>query len=70
MAKGRVVFEQDRSKGCGLCVSVCPKQIIALDRDFIKVKGYNPAFCTEPDECIGCGNCAIMCPDSVILTYK
>ena len=27
----KVSFRQDRCKGCGLCVSVCPKKIIAID---------------------------------------
>ena len=27
----KVSFRQDRCKGCGLCVSVCPKKIIAIE---------------------------------------
>ena len=30
MEKMQVIFE--RCKGCGLCTTVCPKQIVALQR--------------------------------------
>lgn len=70
MAKGRVVFAADRCKGCGLCVEVCPVGIIALDRNSINARGYNPARCTEPERCTGCASCAVMCPDIVIAVFR
>ncbi len=66
MARGKVTFNEDICKGCELCVSVCPKKIISLNKNIINQKGYNPAYVTDQNECIACGNCAIMCPDSVI----
>lgn len=66
MAKGLVKFNEDRCKGCELCVSVCSKKILALHKIKFNVKGYHPACVTDPDSCIGCGNCAVMCPDGVI----
>ena len=27
----KVTINQDRCKGCGLCVSVCPRKVLALD---------------------------------------
>lgn len=65
-AKGRVSFATDLCKGCGLCVDACPVHILEMDRKTINVKGYNPAYCAEPDKCIACANCAMMCPDLVI----
>ena len=53
-------------KGCGLCVEVCPKGIMALDMDIINSKGYHPAVCTDQDTCIACLSCALMCPDVAI----
>ncbi|MGL5439365.1 MAG: 4Fe-4S dicluster domain-containing protein [Filifactoraceae bacterium] len=70
MAKGKVTFIQDLCKGCGLCVSVCPKKIIGFNQEVINKKGYTPAYIANMDECIACGNCAIMCPDSVIKVEK
>ncbi len=66
MAKGKVTFNVDICKGCGLCASVCPKQIIEMDDTTINVKGYHPAGIKEMEKCIACAMCAITCPDSVI----
>lgn len=70
MAVGKVTFFEERCKSCGLCVYVCPKKIISLNKDKINSKGFNPAFIIEKEKCIACGNCAIMCPDSVIKVEK
>ncbi|NLM05661.1 MAG: 4Fe-4S dicluster domain-containing protein [Tissierellia bacterium] len=70
MAKGKVTIKQDRCKGCGLCVSVCPKEVLALDKKVINDKGYNPASAVKPEECIGCANCALICPDVVITVER
>ncbi len=70
MAKGRVVFEEDRCKGCGLCTTVCPVGIISLDTARINAKGYHPATVTDASKCTGCTNCAVMCPDIVISVYR
>ena len=43
MAKGKVTFDQERCKGCGLCASVCPVKIIFLDSEVMNNKGYNVA---------------------------
>ena len=70
MAKGNVSFNQDRCKGCGLCVEACPLKIVVLDSGKINKKGYNPADVVEMDKCIGCANCATMCPDEVITVER
>ncbi|MEG1285259.1 MAG: 4Fe-4S dicluster domain-containing protein [Romboutsia sp.] len=70
MAKGRVTFNQDYCKGCELCIGVCPVKIIAIDKNKINKKGYNPASVVEIDKCIGCTNCATMCPDEVITVER
>lgn len=64
--KGRVYFDIDRCKGCELCTSVCPVDIVVIDRRRINRKGYNPASVTDMDRCIACANCATICPDLVI----
>ena len=68
--KGRVTFETARCKGCGLCISVCPKHILALDKGIINERGYHPSGVTDQSQCIACGNCARVCPDSVITVLK
>jgi 2-oxoglutarate ferredoxin oxidoreductase subunit delta len=66
----RVTFREDRCKGCGLCVEVCPKKIISLSNDKINSKGYHPAEVLKQEECIGCAFCATICPDLVITVEK
>ena len=46
-------------KGCGLCVSVCPKKVLALN-DRVKSEAVHP------EECIGCRSCENICPDLAI----
>lgn len=65
----KVTFDKNRCKGCALCVSACPKGIVALS-DEINQKGYHPATVTDEEKCIGCAFCATMCPDCVITVEK
>lgn len=62
----KLTFQTDRCKGCGLCVSACPKGLLAIAKDKINQKGHHPAEITEPEKCVGCASCAIMCPDCII----
>ena len=66
----KVTFNIDRCKGCELCTAVCPKHIVALDKNVTNRKGYNPATVTNMEECIGCASCAKICPDSIITVEK
>ena len=64
-----LTFNQDRCKGCELCISVCPKHILELDA-VANVKGYRPATCVDESKCVGCASCAKICPDSIITIQK
>ena len=66
----KVTFQTDLCKGCGLCVSACPKGILTISSDKINKKGYSPAAMTDQEKCIGCAFCATMCPDCVITVEK
>ncbi len=66
----KVIFDYETCKGCGLCVTACPKKIIFLSKEKINQKGYHPAEVTDQSACIGCASCAIMCPDSVITVER
>lgn len=72
MGRGTVSFNQDRCKGCQLCVSVCPVKIIEIDRNSTNTKGYNPAHVSAENssKCLGCTQCGLMCPDSVITVAR
>jgi len=69
-AKGKVSFKENLCKGCELCTTVCPVNIIEMDTKRINIKGYHPATVREMDKCIGCANCATICPDLVITVER
>lgn len=70
MAKGFVVIDVDRCKGCGLCTNVCPANILVLSPDTFNAKGYHPVMVTDAEKCIGCASCARICPDVVFTVYR
>ncbi len=66
---GCVGVDEERCKGCGLCVKSCNKQVLAL-ANYLNSKGYTPAKVTQPERCTGCTLCALMCPDVAIKVYR
>jgi 2-oxoglutarate ferredoxin oxidoreductase subunit delta len=69
-AKGRIEIETEYCKGCELCISVCPQDVIRM-ADTFNAKGYRPAQLVDPQgECTGCAVCAVICPDAVITVYR
>ena len=58
-------IDSDRCKGCGLCIKVCPKNVLEISKD-VNTKGYFPAYQARPEDCIFCTVCCIMCPDVAI----
>jgi 2-oxoglutarate ferredoxin oxidoreductase subunit delta len=66
----RIVIDQDRCKGCGLCTIACPHELVRI-ADRFNAKGYRPAALVDPEQkCTGCANCAMMCPDVAITVYR
>ena len=62
-------IEKEKCKGCGLCVSVCVRNLLKLSPEK-NSSGLPYMYITDDNECIGCKSCAIICPDSVISIYK
>ena len=65
----RVVFLEERCKGCLLCTTLCPRSIIHSANRFNR-QGYSIVEVTEMDKCTGCGSCALICPDCAIRVYR
>jgi len=58
-------IDDERCKGCGLCVTVCTKKVLEV-LDQVNTKGYFPAYQARPEDCIYCAMCCTMCPDMAI----
>ena len=71
MAKGRVVIDEDRCKGCTLCTTICPPKVLVMANDRLTGRGYHPAQLVDPQgQCTGCGLCAVICPDTCFIVYR
>ena len=66
----KVTISESLCKGCGLCVTACPKNIVELAKEKLNAKGYHPAEVINQDACISCAMCAIMCPDCAITVIR
>jgi len=67
--KGWIEVNPRYCKGCDLCVSVCPQNVLALDFEHLTPKGYHPAYLVE-DGCTGCAICAVVCPEAALMVYR
>ncbi len=64
MGKDDVVAVEnpDWCKRCGICVEVCPVEVLEVGEKRIQIE--------HPDNCIGCENCEFSCPDYVLKVVK
>lgn len=67
----RIEIREERCKGCLLCTTVCPEEIL-IQGDKLNSKGYKIITCDKEkkDNCRGCAFCAEICPDGVIIVFK
>jgi 2-oxoglutarate ferredoxin oxidoreductase subunit delta len=68
-ARGTIIINAARCKGCGLCITACPLKCIRLSEQ-TDLRGIRLAVLTEKQDCTGCTLCAIVCPDTAIEVYK
>jgi 2-oxoglutarate ferredoxin oxidoreductase subunit delta len=60
-----VHVDQERCKGCSLCVSVCARGLIRLSSR-LNDHGHPFAEIDEEEKCGGCMNCAVICPEAAV----
>ena len=57
--KEKILYiDKNWGKGCGICVSFCPKDVLELKDEKVNIKNI--------DACIKCGQCELRCPDYAI----
>lgn len=64
-----ITIDEERCKGCELCIVICPRHCIARSGTF-SASGYYPAVLDKPECCTGCGMCRLTCPDLAIEVWK
>lgn len=64
----RVLVAAERCKGCGLCVAVCPPEIMELGS--LNRLGYAVARVTDQARCTSCTACALVCPEVAIVVRR
>lgn len=57
--KLQFIFNGNYCKSCGICYGLCPRNVLAADRD------GKPAV-VNADACILCRLCELRCPDFAI----
>lgn len=67
--KGRITVNEIYCKGCELCITACPQQVLGLAADRITAKGYHPATLIA-EGCTGCAVCSVVCPEAAITVYR
>ena len=68
MAKGAIVIDIERCKGCGVCIPACPNKVIALAKK-VNNKGYNYLE-VQNDNCIDLQIAQSSAPDGCITVYR
>jgi 2-oxoglutarate ferredoxin oxidoreductase subunit delta len=68
-AKGWIEVNDLYCKGCELCISACPPQVMHVNVERLTSKGYHPAEVYK-EGCTGCAICALVCPDAAITVYR
>jgi 2-oxoglutarate ferredoxin oxidoreductase subunit delta len=66
---GWIEVSQKYCKGCELCVTNCPQEVLALDPEQLTPRGYHPVY-LKSTGCTGCAICALVCPEAALTVYR
>ncbi len=62
---GEISIITARCKGCEVCQTYCPRDVLAMSSSF-NAKGYHFPEAVRAADCVACGLCQIMCPEFAI----
>jgi 2-oxoglutarate ferredoxin oxidoreductase subunit delta len=62
----RFHLDRERCKGCGFCVSFCPRKVLEMSEE-MNTKGYHLPRVKDELACVGCGLCELICPDFAVV---
>lgn len=69
MTTGRLAFDEEKCKRCGICTFICPARSIRSDKGPMKWKEGLPWLSSSAPgitNCISCGCCLAACPEDAI----
>jgi 2-oxoglutarate ferredoxin oxidoreductase subunit delta len=67
--KAEIHLIKDQCKGCGYCISFCPKKVLE-ESDEINARGVHPPKIVNENQCILCTFCSAVCPDFAIFVVE
>lgn len=66
-SRGTLVIDVERCKGCELCISACPPDVLTMS-ETVNATGYR--YPELHEGCTGCTACQLVCPDHVFEVYR
>ena len=67
--KAEIHLIKNQCKGCGYCISFCPKKVLE-ESDEINARGVHPPRVVDESQCILCSFCSVVCPDFAIFVLE
>lgn len=61
-----VTVDQDRCKGCNLCVEVCPNKLFVSGGP-LNAQGHRVVVMIDTPYCTACLDCVQICPDNALI---
>ncbi|MEV8514136.1 4Fe-4S dicluster domain-containing protein [Dactylosporangium sp. NPDC051484] len=65
--RGTLVIDVERCKGCELCITACPPDVLTMS-SALNEQGYR--YPELHEGCTGCTACQLVCPDYVFSVYR
>ncbi len=67
--RGEIHVIIERCKGCELCATYCPRDVLEMSNLF-NAKGYHPPQVRDARLCVACGLCEMLCPEFSIFVVE